>query len=220
MVLLRLERWLDRTVTSALARAFPSPLDVVELESALRRDCDAKAAVIHGGRQIVPNEFAIDLSPRDYRALHSDETIDRLRRSLNDHVTKSQYTLAGPIAVELYRKPSRVVGVPQIRSTALTPTAMNPETSPVRVVVGTRRIGVPEGTFSIGRADSMSLRLDDVGVSRHHCDISRSPQALTIHDRSSTNGTIVNGVPVTSGHLVNGDVIRVGTTEIVIEVSA
>jgi hypothetical protein len=219
MSLLRLERWLDRTVTAALARTFPSPLDIVELESALVRECDDKAMSIPGGHTVVPNEFAIALSPRDHRSLDSNEILVRLKKAISSHVQSEGYTLAGPIAIMLVKDSNQLVGLAAIRAAILAEGIHGEQASSAYLVIGTRRIGLPEGTFSIGRDDALSLRLDDVAVSRHHCDINKSGEQVTIHDRGSTNGTIVNGVRITRGELHHGDVVTIGSTEAVFEVS-
>lgn len=214
------ERWLDRTVTGGLAKTFPSPLDLVELESALRADCDAKAAPLSGGRVVAPNEYAITIAPADLR--HEDEADVRahLISALDQHVAASGYSLAGPIALIIRRDGSHPEGLPSIRSAILAAGVHGTPDAPAALVIGTRRVGLPTGDFRIGRDDGMDLRLDDVGISRHHCDISRSSGSLTIHDRHSTNGTIVNGVRVTKATLKHGDVIRLGSTELIVDVSS
>jgi hypothetical protein len=219
MSLLRFERWIDRTVTAALARTFPSPLDIVELESALFRECHDKATPIGSGRTMVPNEFVIALSPRDHRSLNTEETVARLKKAIDRHVRDERYTLAGPIAIMMIKDLEQLVGLAAIRAVILADGIEGEKESKVHLFIGTRRIGLPKGTFSIGRDDAMSLRLDDVAVSRHHCDISMTGDHITIHDRGSTNGTIVNGVRITSGELHHGDVITIGSTEAVFEVS-
>jgi hypothetical protein len=214
------ERWLDRTVTGGLAKAFPSPVDVIELESALRAECDARVASLSGGREVAPNEYAVTLAPEELRTEDESALVERLTAMLNEHVRSKGYSLAAPVAIRVSRDDAAVMGVPRIRSAILAHQLHEESPSIVYLTVGTRRIGLPEGIFRIGRDDAMDLRLEDVGVSRHHCDISRSNGAVTIHDRASTNGTIVNGVRVTKGELHHRDVITIGATEIIVEVSA
>lgn len=64
----------------------------------------------------------------------------------------------------------------------------------------------------VGRARDADLRLEDDGVSRHHCRLSRSGSSVLIEDLGSTNGTLVNGKPIARAKLLSpGDRIRVGS---------
>lgn len=66
----------------------------------------------------------------------------------------------------------------------------------------------------IGRTDA-DLELVDSNVSRKHAVIEAiSANHISIRDLASTNGTIVNGVQITSKKLSDGDIITVGTTKL------
>lgn len=212
------EQWLDRVVTGGLARTFPSPLDLVELESAIRAECDARTAPIPGGRVAAPNEYAIVIAPGDLAHSDDNQLMQRLVTVLDEHVATKGYALAGPLAVEIIRDENQPTGLPTLRTAILATGVREDVSGQFGLIIGTRRLGLAEGTLSIGRDDSMGLRLDDVGVSRHHCDISRRSDSLTIHDRQSTNGTIVNGRRVTKAELKHGDVIEIGSTLVIVDV--
>ena len=68
--------------------------------------------------------------------------------------------------------------------------------------------------FSIGRDSSNAWCLADHLVSRKHCTVRPAGDGYELADLSSHNGTFVNGVPVTRKVLAHGDVIRVGSAEI------
>jgi hypothetical protein len=72
-----------------------------------------------------------------------------------------------------------------------------------------------EGTHVIGRGQDSAFRLPDTGVSRRHFEISWDGHQATLTDLGSTNGTTVNGNPVQSWQLNDGDVIRVGHSSLV-----
>ncbi|WP_305775554.1 FhaA domain-containing protein [Pseudonocardia sp. N23] len=78
-----------------------------------------------------------------------------------------------------------------------------------------RNYQLTEGTHVIGRGQESHFRLPDTGVSRRHLEISWDGQAATLSDLGSTNGTTVNGSPVQSCQLSDGDMIRVGHSSLV-----
>ena len=67
-------------------------------------------------------------------------------------------------------------------------------------------------TIEIGRDETCSIRLRDQLVSRRHARISRDGQQFRIDDAGSVNGTFVDGVPVVSCQLHDGDTVQVGRT--------
>jgi pSer/pThr/pTyr-binding forkhead associated (FHA) protein len=67
----------------------------------------------------------------------------------------------------------------------------------------------------IGRGQNSHFRLPDTGVSRRHVEINWNGQTATLSDLGSTNGTTVNGNPVQTWQLVDGDVIRIGHSTLV-----
>jgi diguanylate cyclase (GGDEF)-like protein len=66
----------------------------------------------------------------------------------------------------------------------------------------------------IGRGPKVTLRLNDDGVSREHCEIVVEGQRVVLRDLGSTNGTFCNGVRVDRRELTDGDKIMVGSTSI------
>jgi len=72
-----------------------------------------------------------------------------------------------------------------------------------------------EGTTVVGRGQDAQFRLPDTGVSRRHAEITWDGQTAMLADLGSTNGTTVNGTPVQSWQLVDGDVVRVGQSRLV-----
>jgi len=73
-------------------------------------------------------------------------------------------------------------------------------------------------TFLIGRAEKAHFCLpDDRFFSRHHCLLEIAPPQCFLRDLGSTNGTFVNGRPVQTAHLRNGDRIQGGETVLLVE---
>ncbi|HLX60825.1 MAG TPA: HD domain-containing phosphohydrolase [Planctomycetota bacterium] len=69
----------------------------------------------------------------------------------------------------------------------------------------------------IGRDNSCGVQVIDRGVSREHAKVVRLGEMVFLHDLGSRNGSFVNGERVKEELLREGDVIRVGATQLVFE---
>ncbi|HEY1317580.1 MAG TPA: FHA domain-containing protein [Gaiella sp.] len=71
----------------------------------------------------------------------------------------------------------------------------------------------------VGRGAENMIRLDgDTTVSSRHATLDSRSDGLWVEDAGSTNGTFVNGAPVTTRRLLQpGDVIRIGHTDLLVE---
>jgi len=69
---------------------------------------------------------------------------------------------------------------------------------------------LPEGEVTLGRDPGNQIWTGDSFLSRRHCVLARSGNALRIRDLGSHNGTRVNGIPVQEHELGPGDQISVG----------
>jgi pSer/pThr/pTyr-binding forkhead associated (FHA) protein len=67
---------------------------------------------------------------------------------------------------------------------------------------------------TIGRTKSNTVPVKDQMVSSYHCEITREGGGYILRDLGSTNGTVVNGEPVTEVALNHGARIRVGGTSL------
>jgi hypothetical protein len=72
-----------------------------------------------------------------------------------------------------------------------------------------------EGSIVVGRGHDAQFRLPDTGVSRRHLEITWDGRTARLADLGSTNGTTVNGNPVQTCQLADGDVVRVGQSRLV-----
>ncbi|OBJ68171.1 FhaA domain-containing protein [Mycobacterium sp. 1274756.6] len=75
-----------------------------------------------------------------------------------------------------------------------------------------------EGANVVGRGQDAQFRLPDTGVSRRHLEIRWDGQVALLSDLNSTNGTTVNNAPVQEWQLADGDVIRLGHSEIIVRI--
>src|SRR5437868_5657090 len=79
---------------------------------------------------------------------------------------------------------------------------------------GTEHPILPEG-LTIGRRADIGLMIDDPSVSRRHAQIVVRGDAYCLSDLGSSNGTLLNGAPVTDGApLSDGDVLQFGDAEV------
>jgi adenylate cyclase len=90
-----------------------------------------------------------------------------------------------------------------------------PVTIPGRVVIKEGQV------VKIGRDISNDLILDVPNVSRFHAILTASNSGVRIADLSSTNGTFVNGNPVSTPHkLGSGDSLEIGPAKLKVELVA
>ena len=82
-----------------------------------------------------------------------------------------------------------------------------------------RDIAIEHGSLSIGRATDNDFVAVDGRVSRHHGRIVGRRGTLVYSDLGSTNGSRVNGVPVTEVVLGLGDRLEMGDTAFIVEVA-
>jgi diguanylate cyclase (GGDEF)-like protein len=76
-------------------------------------------------------------------------------------------------------------------------------------------LALDEGeVFTVGRAKGVQFAIEDTGVSRVHCRITRKRGRLIIEDMSSTNGTVVNGIRVARATLSANDRIQLGPSAV------
>lgn len=72
----------------------------------------------------------------------------------------------------------------------------------------------------LGRARDADFQLDDPNVSRRHAALYWSEGRVMVEDLDSTNGTMVNGYPISSTVLRPKDVLVIGDTRIDVEIKS
>ncbi|MEO7804745.1 MAG: FHA domain-containing protein [Actinomycetota bacterium] len=79
---------------------------------------------------------------------------------------------------------------------------------------GTKFI-LDKDVITCGRDKGGDIFLDDVTVSRKHCEIRRLEHGFSISDMGSLNGTFVNRMRVETSSLSNADEIQIGKFRLV-----
>lgn len=89
------------------------------------------------------------------------------------------------------------------------------ESAHLEVIDTNGRRQVPlDGPLTIGRNFTNLLVLDESLASRFHCVVEKTANGYVVRDLDSRNGTRLNGKPVKSAVMANGDVITIGKTEL------
>jgi hypothetical protein len=212
------EKGLERVVNGAFARTFKSGLQPVEITAALRRELDTKAAVVARDRILVPNKFTVHLSEGDYERMTGigPTLVDELTQLVQTHATAQHYQFAGGIGIRLAEDPSLAEGVVRIESSNVKGEV---SWNPVLEINGTRHPLTKPRTI-IGRGAEADITVDDSGISRRHVEILWDGRRAQVNDLGSTNGSQLDGAPVTKAALPPDSVISIGRTRIVFRVLA
>ncbi len=79
---------------------------------------------------------------------------------------------------------------------------------------GQKRLELGLAALTVGRLPDNALVIADDKASRHHCVIEPVEGGFRVRDLGSSNGTRLNNKPVSVELLDNGDVVRIGSTEL------
>ncbi len=85
---------------------------------------------------------------------------------------------------------------------------LNPGTSEERVVP------LPQGSLTLGRSPSCGVAIPDDSVSGTHCQIVASGESIVVKDLGSTNGTFLEGEPISEATVKPGQRLRFGNIEV------
>jgi pSer/pThr/pTyr-binding forkhead associated (FHA) protein len=85
---------------------------------------------------------------------------------------------------------------------------------------GARHIELTLESLTIGRKADNSLVIEDPAVSGHHARIVKVQAVFFLEDLKSTNGTAINGRPITRQQLRDADVITIGQHRLVFQENA
>jgi pSer/pThr/pTyr-binding forkhead associated (FHA) protein len=83
-----------------------------------------------------------------------------------------------------------------------------------------RHIELTNETLTIGRKADNTLAIEDPAVSGHHARIVKVQAVFFLEDLMSTNGTAINGRPITRHQLHDADVITIGRHRLVFQENA
>jgi hypothetical protein len=212
------EKGLERVVNGAFAKTFKSGLQPLEVTAALRRELDTKAAVVSRDRILVPNDFVVRLAPGDFARMTDlgPALIDEFTQLVQRHAAAQHYAFAGGISIRLQNDPALSEGVVRIDSVNVKGEVA---WTPVLDIDG-KRYPITKSRTIIGRGSDADITIDDTGTSRQHVEILWDGKRGQVSDLGSTNGSKLNGAPVTKAPLPPDSIIEIGRTRIVFRVLA
>ena len=213
MGLQKFEERLERLMEGTLARPFRSSLQPVEISRKLTREMDLQRRV--GARGLLaPNRYTVTLSVEDAErfSAYADALIRELITAAHEHARAEGYSFVGPVTIEIFQSSKLKNG--QCSITA----AVSQGGAPAFLVLADgRRTPIADRAVVIGRLPGCEVVLQDTNVSRQHASVRRNDDRYFLADLGSTNGTRLNGKPVTEAELQNGDLITVGSTTLTFE---
>jgi hypothetical protein len=212
------EKGLERAVNGAFAKTFKSGLQPVEITSALRRELDTKAAVVARDRILVPNKFVVRLSPGDFELVQGlgEALNDELVSLVQQHATAQHYSFAGGISIDLQQADALSEGMIEIVSENVKGSV---SWMPV-LDIGGKRYPITKSRTVIGRGADADITVDDSSISRKHVEVLWDGKRAQVNDLGSTNGSLLDGLPVAKAPLASDSVIDIGRTRIVFRVLA
>ena len=222
------ERRLGGLVEGLFSKTFRSGVQPIEIAKRVVREMeDGKQVAIN--EVWAPNHFEISLSNDDAPRFQQMEAAltSELKQLVLETAAERGWGLVGPPEVELFvghdlRKgdlqveASLVEGEDKVAPAAVAEAAEAGHRAELLVHAGedVHRVALDKEVVTIGRLPENDVVVSDKGVSRRHAQIRTKDGGSTLTDLGSTNGTNLNGKPVQSRPLNDGDRITVGTTVI------
>jgi pSer/pThr/pTyr-binding forkhead associated (FHA) protein len=155
--------------------------------------------------------YTLSSKPTVRFTVHNDLRLGRFRVSADLAPAEGAEPVADAPAPVAPGAPAPVAAPPAPRPPAPVPAAGGVAT----VSVDDHDVALHGEKLTIGRLKDCDICLQDANVSREHAQLVRTAEGWEIRDLDSTNGTIVNGHPVTAASLNDGDTIEVGASRLV-----
>ena len=235
----KFEQSMERLIEGTTGSLFNQPLQPADIGRRLERTLES-GKVASVGSTIVPNLYTVGLNPADYQQMQGYAA--GLARQMEAHLAREAsdrgYSMIARIQVQIIEDPDAKKRRPNVRGTISdqqpsrgTPQSPGDATSMFRPA-GTERSAslrglngpyqgrtfiVPPGVTTVGRAPDNDMVLECQDVSRRHARIESGPNGVRVHDINSTNGTRVNGEPVSLSDLDANDEVTFGQQRFRIE---
>ena len=212
------EKGLERVVNGAFTKTFKSELQPVEISGHIRAEMDSKASILSRDRILAPNTFTVSLSVPDFKRMAAlgDSLIEELTELATKHAKKQGFQFGAALAIKLVEDSTLNLGQVSVRSNT-----QNHEIEWMATLeVNGQRFMLKVGQTSIGRDVTADIQIQDNGLSRVHFAIIWDGRNAAAKDLKSTNGTRINGRPITEVAISNDTQIQAGSNTFVYKVVA
>ncbi len=212
------EKGLERVVTGAFSKTFKSELQPIEIGAAIKGEMDSKASIVSRDRILAPNAYTVYLSSADFKRMQSlgESLLFELNDQATRHAQRQKFQFGAGLLINVAEDGSLNVG--QVRVTSNT-AAVQVEWTP-SLEVGDQRYMLTKSRTVVGRDASADIQVNDNGLSRAHFEVLWDGSKAGVRDLGSTNGTKVNGRPITEVGIAADTVISAGHSEFVFRVIA
>jgi hypothetical protein len=186
-----------------------------------------KILVIETGRRLslqfheTKDDFSVSEVDRERFADAEHHLVAELEQVVRAEAKQRAWTLVGPPEISFKTNTHLKKGVFKcVASLAEGPDPDKPSPAQLQLVQHGRHGRMYDlnaaGTTTIGREETCDVVVTDPAASRKHAEIRADTgggvETFTLVDLGSTNGTLVDGAPVTSRALDDGDQIVIGET--------
>ncbi len=236
------ESRLETVFEGFFTRRFKTGVQPLEIAKRLAKEMDSGRS-LGISRAYAPNRFTVWLNDEDMARLGTMEKTlaSELAEFLAGHARERGYRLVAKPQVELHAQGGVRLGEIEVTAQAAEGKAGKAKAAPAkgghtevisaeelareakrlppaRLIVQGKHdeavVSITRATTTLGRAETNEVILPDPSISRFHAEIAVSDKGYRLRDLGSTNGTFLNGAPVTSAYLEPGDQIRLGETVI------
>lgn len=130
----KVERGLEKVVTSFFRGKSTSAIKPVELTTALRNEMDRGILPISEGRSLAPNDFVVSLSEADFETAKGWGTavVNELARVTAEHATTQGYSVQSDIMIHFVADPNFRIGEMEINGSIKDATSKPAASAPVR----------------------------------------------------------------------------------------
>ncbi len=238
---------MESMVEGSAKRLFRSPVTPAEITRRLERAMESQQTITVD-RVIVPSFYRAFLNPEDFRALEAvqDDLEREMANYLRELARERNFSLLQHPVVDVAPDPAvgrrsiqvvaEMTGVHpgngpadsggNIESTQVIPAKPAGAPRPAAIsaellmqtVQGTHSFPLDSNLVTIGRGLNNDIVLEDPRISRQHAQVRFKSRRFLIADQGSTNGTYVNGTPVTTEQVLrSGDIVSLGGLEMLFQ---
>ncbi len=228
-----LESQLEALIEGAFARIFHKHLSARDLSILIGRAIEDAAAINQeaDGKLVAPDSYTILLHPetrKQFLREYPDLTL-RLARLVVEQTRQSGYHLSrepivfieedNDLALHQFRITAQHRDAERFETKNMRPVdkadSASNERRLIRIIGRAAPIELEKPVTNIGRDDDNDIVVNDAYVSRRHLQLRFQNGVHILFDLNSRGGTYVDNVSVQEHQLRDGDLIRIGRTEMV-----